>query len=152
MSPAARVRRVVEHLLPQPCAAPALPGVKTHHGIDNELCGTPVSIEEGRASVKMTVTSKMRADEQGLAHGGYYFGMADYAAMLAVNDPYVVLGSAETKFLKPVKVADELVADAKVVESKDKKRKVAVSIKRGEEEVFQGSFTTFVLKKHVLDN
>eukprot|EP00959_Pyramimonas_sp_CCMP1952_P285538 5970257-Pyramimonas_sp.AAC.2 len=77
--------------------------------------------------------------------------MADYAAMLAVNDPNVVLGAAETRFLKPVKTGDELVAHAAVTEEKGKKRTVAVSILRGGEEVFTGTFTCFALPCHVLD-
>ena len=32
------------------------------------------------------------------------FGAADYAAMLAVNDPNVVLGNAELRFVAPVEV------------------------------------------------
>ena len=41
---------------------------------------------------------------------GFIFGAADYAAMLAVNQPNVVLGAAETHFLKPSRVGDVLLA------------------------------------------
>jgi acyl-coenzyme A thioesterase PaaI-like protein len=44
----------------------------------------------------------MAADQRGLVHGGFTFGLADYAAMVAVNDPNVVLGAAEVRFLAPV--------------------------------------------------
>ena len=67
----------------------------------------------------------MAADDRGLVHGGFIFGMADYAAMVAVNDPLVVLGSAETKFLKPVQVGDTVEAVARVQSESGKKRIVA---------------------------
>ena len=83
-------------------------------------------------------------------HGGFVFGLADYAAMLAVNDPNVVLGAAEVRFTAPVKVGDEVVAAAKVIEEKGKKRVIEVSAKVGEAEVLAGTLTAFVLPEHVL--
>jgi acyl-coenzyme A thioesterase PaaI-like protein len=49
----------------------------------------------------------MAVDDRGLVHGGFVFGLADHAAMLAVNDPNVVLGAASTRFLKPVRVGED---------------------------------------------
>jgi acyl-coenzyme A thioesterase PaaI-like protein len=62
----------------------------------------------------------------------------------------VVLGAAEVKFLKPVKAGETVVAEAKVEEKEGKKNSVTVSVSRGEEIVFEGMFTCFVLEKHVL--
>ncbi|BCS95932.1 thioesterase [Desulfoluna limicola] len=123
---------------------------RTHLEINNDLCGTVTTLEEGRCVVTMTTTPEMGADVQGLVHGGFVFGMADYAAMCAVNDPYVVLGAAETSFLKPVKAGETLTAEAVVVETKGKKQIVPVTVTRGEEIVFKGTFTCFVLESHVL--
>ena len=93
----------------------------------------------------------MEVDDQGLTHGGYIFGLADHAAMIAVNHPHVVLGSAEVKFLKPVKTGDALIARANVVEEKGKKRLVRVQVTRDSTIVLEGDFTCFVLDQHVLD-
>jgi len=101
--------------------------------------------------VAMTTIPAMAADGLGLVHGGFVFGMADYAAMLAVNDPNVVLGASETKFLKPVRVGENLTATAVVTEDKGKKRIVNVTVFRGDTEVLTGTFTCFVLEKHVLE-
>ena len=54
--------------------------------------------------------ARMAADGSGLAHGGFIFGLADYAAMIAVNHPNVVLGAAEVRFLKPVVSGETVVA------------------------------------------
>jgi len=53
----------------------------------------------------------MAADARGLVHGGFTFGLADYAAMLAVNEPTVVLASAQTKLITPLPAARRSGAD-----------------------------------------
>jgi len=92
----------------------------------------------------------MVADERGLVHGGFAFGLADYAAMLAVNDPNVVLGAAETKFLAPVRVGQMLTAEAEVAGVEGKKRTVRCSVKT-DRVVLVATFTCFVLPQHVFD-
>ena len=92
----------------------------------------------------------MAADDKGLVHGGFVFGLADYAAMLAVNDPNVVLGAASVKFLKPVAVGDRVVAEARVTEVKGRKHQVDVIVSRDQEPLLEGQLTCFVLDRHVL--
>ena len=124
--------------------------ILTHRKIDRKLCGDPVAVENGSSRVRFTATADMVVDDFGLVHGGFVFGLADHAAMIAVNDPNVVLGGADVRFLKPVKTGERLVAVAEVKESAGKKRLVAVTVNRGGEAVFSGTFTCFVLEKHVL--
>ncbi|MEZ4484205.1 MAG: hotdog domain-containing protein [Syntrophotaleaceae bacterium] len=74
-----------------------------------------------RAGLSLGETrDEMCADDAGLIHGGFTFGLADYSAMLAVNDPHVVLGGAETRFLAPVQCGEVMVATAEVVEAQGK--------------------------------
>jgi len=124
--------------------------INTHQKIDQSLCGRPLMIEDGISRVELLTTGAMAADNSGLVHGGFIFGLADYAAMIAVNHPNVVLGAAEVTFLKPVEVNETVIAEASVDDSEGKKRRVAVSVKRGPELVFRGIFTCFVLDSHVL--
>jgi len=126
--------------------------IKTHAKIDQRLCGVPVQTADGNSSVTMDTSADMAVDEPGLVHGGFIFGLADHAAMIAVNDPNVVLGGADTRFLKPVKVGDTVAASARTEEVKGKKHIVLVDVTRGGDLVFQGTFTCFVLDKHVLDS
>ncbi|MFT7879213.1 MAG: hotdog domain-containing protein [Sulfurimonas sp.] len=125
--------------------------LNTHLNIDSSLCGKVTRLEEGYAEVLLHTTRQMGADVQGLVHGGFIFGAADYAAMSAVNDPYVVLGASSCKFTAPVKVGDAVRCKASVVSEKGKKKEVNVEALVDEKLVFEGSFTTFVLEKHVLD-
>lgn len=122
----------------------------THLRIDPELVGAPVELSPGRARVALKTTARMTADDVGLVHGGFVFGLADYAAMLAVNHPHVVLGSASTRFLAPVACGEEVVAVAQLAAESGKKREVRVECSVGEKKVLQGDFICFVLDTHVL--
>jgi len=124
--------------------------IDTHRQIDRSLCGTPLAVEDGASQVRLETMPAMAADERGLVHGGFIFGAADYAAMIAVNHPHVVLGAADVKFLKPVRVGHTVVAHARVQEIKGRKYWVSVSVTLDDEAVFQGMFTCFVLNNHVL--
>ncbi len=125
--------------------------LNTHLNINTSLCGKVTKLQENYAEVLLHTTQQMAADMQGLVHGGFIFGAADYAAMSAVNDPYVVLGASSSKFIAPVKVGDAVLCKASVVNIKGKKAEVEVEAFVNEKLVFEGSFTTFVLPSHVLD-
>ena len=95
----------------------------------------------------------MRTDDTGLVHGGFNFGAADYAAMAAVNDANVVLASANVRFLQPSRVDEKLHFEARVDVVEGRKHAVSVTGRSAaREEVFAGTFTSAVLKRHVLDN
>ena len=126
--------------------------IRTHEDIDHDLCGEPVSVDDREAVVAFDTSGKMAVDEHGLVHGGFIFGLADHAAMLAVNDPNVVLGSANVQFSAPVTVGERVEATARVVESDGKKRLLEVSARTGDTEVLSGTFTAFVLDQHVLES
>lgn len=122
----------------------------THNRINQSLCGTPVLVEENHSIVELTTSENMVADDSGLVHGGFIFGLADYAAMIAINHPNVVLGSSEVKFLKPVKLNDKIIAEAIIKTIDGKKRTAHVNVKRNNDIVFDGIFTCFVLAEHIL--
>jgi uncharacterized protein (TIGR00369 family) len=124
--------------------------IQTHQKTDASLCGTPVTIREGYSLVSLQTTPRMGVDDMGLVHGGFVFGLADYAAMIAVNHPNVALGAADVKFLKPVRVGDTVMAEARVDTEAGKKKSVSVRVTRGEETMFEGKLICFVLEKHVL--
>jgi acyl-coenzyme A thioesterase PaaI-like protein len=122
----------------------------THLSIDPSLCGRVTKLENSYAEVVLHTTQQMTADKKGLVHGGFIFGAADYAAMCAVNDPHVVLGAATSKFIAPVKAGDVVICKASICFTKGKKREVSVEAFVNGKKIFEGSFTTFVLEKHVL--
>lgn len=123
----------------------------THAAIDESLCGRVTARADGEADVSLVTTDVMAADARGLVHGGFVFGAADFAAMVAVNDPFVVLGSADTRFVAPVHVGERVDFHASRTGTSGRKHLVEVIGRVGDREVFRGTFTTFVLDRHVLD-
>ena len=123
---------------------------KTHLKIDKRYSGEVIELKEDYARVKLATTSEMILDESGLIHGGFIFSLADYSAMLAINEPTVVLGGANVRFLIPVKEGDELIAEAMLSRVDGKKLIVDVNIKRDSEIIFIGEFYCFVTETHVL--
>jgi uncharacterized protein (TIGR00369 family) len=124
--------------------------IHTHRQIDNVFCGTPVMVAPDISRIELKTTETMQVDDHGLVHGGFIFGLADHAAMLAVNDPNVVLAGATVKFLKPVRAGESVTAEATTTDKQGKKHVVRVTVYRKEEPVFSGEFTCFALDRHVL--
>lgn len=124
----------------------------THLLASEKLIGSVVSIGNDCATVKLTILEEMIVDTYNLSHGSFVFGLADYASMVAINEPTVVLGKATTKFLKPVVLNDKVTAVATITETSGKKISVLVEVTNQKDElVFEGEFICFVLDKHILD-
>jgi len=124
--------------------------LKTHLKIDHTLSGDLLQLEEGYARVELKTTDVMRADAEGLVHGGFCFSAADFAAMAAVNDPNVVLAKSEAKFLAPVRVGEIVLFEANVISHEGNRYAVEVTGNVEQTDVFRAVFYTVVLKEHVL--
>jgi acyl-coenzyme A thioesterase PaaI-like protein len=127
--------------------------INTHLEINEDLCGRVTEMLPGRCTVEFNPMPQMRADDRGLVHGGFIFGAADYAAMLAVNDPHVVLARAEVQFMKPTRVGERLVFKAAATPG-DHPRRSSVEVHALDangEEVFRGVFSCAIPTRHVLD-
>jgi acyl-coenzyme A thioesterase PaaI-like protein len=124
--------------------------LKTHKKY-NKKFGEVVELKENFAKVKLKTTPDMAVDEEGLVHGGFTFSAADFCAMAAVNEPYVVLAKSSSTFLAPVKVGDVVEFEGKVIQQEGKKYKVKVKAKVKEKEVYKGEFTCVNLPSHILN-
>ena len=124
--------------------------LNTHKKINQNLCGKLIEQDTNYAKVKFEATPEMAVDDEGLVHGGFTFGAADFCAMATVNHPYVVLVSSKSKFLAPVKVGDVVIFESEVIFDDDKKQEINVTGKINDIKVYEGIFGTVVLKKHVL--
>ena len=71
--------------------------------------------------------------------------------MLAVNEPTVVLASADAKFLGPVVAGDRLDAEATVERSEGRRRRVKVVVRRDGAPVMDAQFVAVVPDRHILD-
>ena len=124
--------------------------LKTHEMINTMLSGELESLDAGYARVRLQTTEDMGADKLGLVHGGFIFSAADFAAMAAVNEPNVVLAGCNCQFLAPVRVGDEVIAEARVRQKDGRKRNVFVTAYAYDVKVFEAEFKTVVTEKHVL--
>ncbi len=124
--------------------------LNTHTKIKKYLCGEVVSLKENYSKVRLTCTNDMSVDDMGLVHGGFTFGAADFAAMAAVNEPYVVLIGSNSKFLAPVKVGDVVIFEANARFEDARKREIDVVGNINDIKVFEGTFTAVILQEHVL--
>jgi acyl-coenzyme A thioesterase PaaI-like protein len=126
--------------------------IRTHLEVNHKLLGVPLEVDTGvRSRVKLVASDEMRVDSRGLVHGGFTFGLADYATMLAVNEPYVVLGASDVRFTAPVVVGDTILVDANVVKTDGKRRIVEIAVTVEGKTVLKGKMTCFVLSEHVLE-
>ncbi|MEE8589230.1 MAG: PaaI family thioesterase [Sulfurimonadaceae bacterium] len=122
----------------------------THLKINTKLCGEVLELAKGYAKVQLKTDAKMVADEEGLIHGGFIFGAADFAAMCAVNEPNVVLTSSTCRFIAPSAKGDVIDFEATIVEQEGPKTVVEVVGHCHGRDVFTASFKTFVTNEHVL--
>ncbi len=116
----------------------------------NKKFGQLVEIREGTAKVILEATEEMAVDEEGLIHGGFTFGAADFCAMATVNDPYVVLVRSQCEFMAPVKVGDVVEFVSETLLKEKRKHEIKVTGYLNEIKVFEGIFGCVVLDKHVL--
>jgi acyl-coenzyme A thioesterase PaaI-like protein len=126
--------------------------LRTHTRANPGLVGTVETLEDDRyASTRLVATDDMAVDDHGLIHGGFTFGLADLAAMVLVNHPNVDLANAEIRCLAPVKVGDEMVAEASLVCKEENRSKVHVKVRVGDQNVAEGDFDCVVTRRHVLE-
>ena len=124
--------------------------LSTHEQVNNDLCGEVLVLERGYVETRLRTIPEMVADDIGLIHGGFIFGAADYAAMLAVNEKNVVLVASTCQFLSPVKFHDEVKFIARVRHKEGRKRNINVEGYVLDIKVFEGEFKTVVTERHVL--
>jgi len=116
----------------------------------NKKFGQLLEIRENSAKVILEATEDMAVDEEGLIHGGFTFGAADFCAMATVNHPNVVLVRAQCEFMAPVKVGDVVEFVSEIVLKEKRKYEINVVGTLNEIKVFEGLFSCVVLEKHVL--
>ena len=124
--------------------------LQTHDKINVSLSGEIELLEDGYVEIRLVTTADMLADHLGLIHGGFIFSAADYAAMAAINEKNVVLVAADTQFLSPVKLHDDVIFKAKVRHKEGRKRNVHVDGFVFDIKVFEGEFKTVITERHVL--
>jgi len=123
--------------------------LKTHLKF-NPKFGRLIEITENGAKVVLETTKDMAVDEEGLVHGGFTFGAADFCAMASVNEPYVVLVKVTNcEFMAPVKAGDIIEFVGEILMKEKRKVEVKVTGTLKDIKVFEGLFSCVILDMHV---
>ncbi len=88
----------------------------------------------GYARLKATVGPEHR-NQQGSAHGGFVFALADTALAVAANShgPEAVAISASIHYTRPARVGDVLVAEAEEISRSTRVASYRISVRAGTE-------------------
>lgn len=103
--------------------------------------GAAVAATPGYSRVELLTNSAMAAPGSEFVRGAVVFGVADHAAMLALDQPGAVLQAADVQFTRPVRVDELIVAEAHARIRHGKKRHVTVTVSQGTAKVLEGEFT-----------
>lgn len=123
---------------------------RTHLGLNKAYGGDIVSLKKGHAKVEFSTSKEMSVDPLHMVHNGFIFGSASYAAILAVNEPNVVIAEAHVRFLSAVTIGKKIVFEATSSHTTTRSRDIKVKGMQGDIKIFEGDFKTVILDRHPL--
>ena len=112
----------------------------------SEVIGELLELHLGRWGLSLLRTGpEMAFSRTGIVRGHYLFAQANSLAVALVDADVVVTGSARVRFLRPVRVGEEVLARAELIRSRANKHLVDVTSRCGSEAVFRGLFVVAAL-------
>lgn len=107
-----------------------------------EIVGEIVDIELNKRGVSILETTEgMALERTGIVRGHHIFAQADSLAIAIIDADVVLTGLANSKFKRPVRVGERLIAKAEVVRKiRGSNYVVQVTTRVGDEQVFRGKF------------
>lgn len=113
---------------------------------DQEVIGKLLELVIGkRARSELLIDESMVLTKARVARGHYLFAQANSLAIALVDAPMALTGSVELKFLRPVQLGEVAIAEGKVLNRKQNKYWVQVSVKVASEEVLRGNWVLFAI-------
>ena len=130
--------------------APNPEQLKSSALINQSIVGFLEEIVPGEATVKLVCTDDMVADQKGLIHTGFMFNSANYAALLAINEPNAITIVSKANFLLPAVLDDEVIFKARAMQTESRKRVVRVDGFLRDNKIFEAEFSIVVMDRHIL--
>jgi acyl-coenzyme A thioesterase PaaI-like protein len=119
----------------------------------NEVIGELIELDLNRMAISiLEIGPEHVFSRTKIARGHYLFAQANSLAVSVIDAEIVLTGSAEVRFIRPVKQGERLISKAVVRENRDDRALVEVMSKSGGESVFEGQFVVFKLTMHRLEN
>ena len=111
---------------------------------EQELVGELRELVIGqRGRSELYIDKKMVLEKAQVARGHHLFGQANSLAVALIDAEVALTGSAEIKFLRPVRLGERVIAEGRVVKRRANKYWVEVIAKVQGEEVFRGRWIMF---------
>ncbi len=113
---------------------------------DSEIVGEVLEITLDKEGLSLLETTEnMGLKKSGIIRGHLLFAQANTLANAIVDSEMAVTAETQVRFISPAYVGERLLAKAKVVSSKNHKKKVTVVIKSQQKTVLEGSFMIYSL-------
>lgn len=96
-----------------------------------------------RGRSELYIDDKMVLEKAQVARGHHLFGQANSLAVALVDAEMALTGSAEIKFLRPVRLGERVVAEGRVVKRREDKYWIEVTSRVQDEEVLWGRWIMF---------
>lgn len=93
----------------------------------------------------LDTTQEMEIKKSAIIRGHILFAQANTLANAIIDAEVALTGEAKIKFLAPVRVGERVLAKARVMRAKGRKREVEVIMKTKKNLVFQGTFIIYAL-------
>ena len=100
--------------------------VRTHVELDPNLVGRVDHLNEDESHTTLNTTKAMHADEERLVHSGFIGSSAEYAALIAVNEPNAMIYSVSSQYFSCARVGEDVTFKATVQHTEGHKRNVTV--------------------------
>ncbi len=109
-----------------------------------EIVGDLLELELGKRATSVLVTTEdMVLEKSRIVRGHCIFAQADSLAIAVAHAKTALIGLANVKFKRPVRVGERLVARAEVIRMRRSQLVILVNTYVGEEHVFRGKFVVF---------
>lgn len=112
-----------------------------------EVYGDLIDVQLGRSGLSiLDADESMGFARTKIVRGHHIFAQANSLAVAIIDAPTALTGSAEIRFLRPVKVGERIIAKAQVIESVKNRFRVKVESRIDQEEIFHGDFVVFAIE------
>ncbi|WP_324717688.1 transcription factor FapR [Carboxydochorda subterranea] len=107
----------------------------------SEVVGEVVELELGRRGISLLrTTGEMAFARTGIVRGHYLFAQANSLAVALIDADWALTGSARVRFIRPVRVGEEVVCSARIQRSRGSTHLVVVDSRVRQAQVLRGLF------------
>lgn len=124
--------------------------VRTHTELDVNYAGYIDAMKEDESFTTLSTSRMMQADSEHLTHSGFVGSAAEYAALIAVNEPNGMIYSVNSQYFACARIGDDIKYHATVKHSEGRKRDVIVIGKIEAIKIYEAHIIVVIPEYHPL--